>query len=246
VISSGVGRLAFDVTKLGYAVQGNEFSLFMLLASDFMLNGGIANPDRQLEISPWLSESRNSHSFNDQCRTFHIPDIDPLAIMEGNGPEPQFSMAAGDFFSIYNNSREVGQWDSVCSCFFLDACPSIVESIQLIYRMLKPGGYLLNFGPLLYHWSGPPMRPDDRSVEDYRTRYDHVDERYMSSVDISYEDVREILVNVGFEIVEEKTEIQCLYTSDRQSMMNMVYRCVNFVARKVPKDEGREECSSCT
>jgi len=43
----GVGRLAFDITALGYSVQGNDFSLFMLLASDFMLNGGIATPKTQ-------------------------------------------------------------------------------------------------------------------------------------------------------------------------------------------------------
>ena len=232
---AGVGRLAFEVTKLGYSVQGNEFSLFMLLASDFILNAGIATPDRPLEISPWIMESRNVHSVADRCRTVQIPDVDPMSIIpEDDGtPMPMFSMAAGDFFSIYNNPKEIGQWDCVCSCFFLDACPNIVETIQLIYKMLKPGGFLINFGPLLYHWSGPGMRPDDRSVEDYQARYSHLDERYMRSVDITYEDVREILVNVGFEIVEEKVGVKALYTSDRRSMQTTVYRCVNFVAKKI-------------
>lgn len=233
---AGVGRLAFEVSKLGYAVQGNEFSLFMLLASDFILNGSIATPDRPLEISPWLMESRNTHSLTDRCRSVQIPDIDPMSILTGNDDgtiTPNFSMAAGDFFSIYDNPKEISQWDCVCSCFFLDACPNIVECIQLIYKMLKPGGFLINFGPLLYHWSGPGMRPDDRSVDEYQARYSHLDERYMRSVDITYEDVREILVNVGFEIVEEKVGVKALYTSDRRSMQTTVYRCVNFVAKKI-------------
>ena len=38
------------------------------------------------------------------------------------------------------------------------------------------------------------MRPDDKSVEDYQARYSHLDERYMRSVDISYEDVKEIML----------------------------------------------------
>jgi carnosine N-methyltransferase len=222
---------------MGYCVQGNEFSLYMLLASDFILNGGIATPERPLKISPWLLESRNVHAPTDPLRAVQIPDVDPFTILSGaddGSPLPEFSMAAGEFFSIYNHPREAGQWDCVACCFFLDACPSVVENIQLIHRMLKPGGVLINFGPLLYHWSGPAMRPDDKSVEEYQARYSYLDERYMCSVDICYEDVREILVNVGFEIVEEKTGVKCLYTADKRSMMNMVYRCVDFVARKLP------------
>lgn len=231
----GVGRLAFELTKLGYCVQGNDFSLHMLLASDFILNGGIATPEHPLKISPWLLESRNVHTPIDPVRTVQIPDVDPFTILSGaddGSPLPEFSMAAGEFGSIYNHPREVGQWDAVVCCFFLDACPCIVESLQLIHRMLKPGGLLINFGPLLYHWSGPAMRPDDRTPDEYQARFSYLDKRYMNSVDLCYEDVREILVNIGFDILEEKTGIKCLYTADRRSMMNMVYRCVNFVARK--------------
>jgi carnosine N-methyltransferase len=212
----------------------------MLLASDFILNGGIATPDRPLKLSPWLLESRNVHAPTDPLRTVHIPDVDPSNILSSELDDgsllPEFSMAAGEFFSIYNHPREENQWDCVACCFFLDACPSIVENLQLIHRMLKPGGHLINLGPLLYHWSGPAMRPDDNCLADYKKRYSYLDQRYMASVDVCYEDVREILVNIGFEIVEEKTGVKCLYTADRRSMMNMVYRCVNFVARKLPDD----------
>lgn len=38
VPGAGLGRLAFEIAKLGYTCQGNEFSLFMLLASQFVLN----------------------------------------------------------------------------------------------------------------------------------------------------------------------------------------------------------------
>jgi len=38
VPGAGLGRLAFEIARRGYTCQGNEFSLFMLFASNFMLN----------------------------------------------------------------------------------------------------------------------------------------------------------------------------------------------------------------
>ena len=38
VPGSGLGRLAFDIAKLGFVCEGNEFSLHMLMASNFIIN----------------------------------------------------------------------------------------------------------------------------------------------------------------------------------------------------------------
>ena len=38
VPGSGLGRLAYDIAHLGFCCQGNEFSMYMLLASNFILN----------------------------------------------------------------------------------------------------------------------------------------------------------------------------------------------------------------
>jgi hypothetical protein len=38
VPGAGLGRLAFDIAKSGFSTQGNEFSFYMLLASNFILN----------------------------------------------------------------------------------------------------------------------------------------------------------------------------------------------------------------
>ena len=38
VPGAGLGRLAFELAKGGYSCQGNEWSLFMLFASNFVLN----------------------------------------------------------------------------------------------------------------------------------------------------------------------------------------------------------------
>ena len=232
VPGAGVGRLALELVKKGYAVQGNEFSLHMLLASDFILNGQMCTPSRPMAISPWLLESRNVHTPDDPVRKIMIPDTNPADILSNGPTEPDFSMAAGDFASIYTEPSQRGAWDAVVCCFFLDAAPSIVHYIQIVYDMLKEGGVFISFGPLLYHWSAPTMRPDDQSYEAYQARFNYLDKRYMTSVDFSWQDVREILVNVGFKIEEEQAGMESRYTADVKSMMSMSYRCIHLVARK--------------
>ena len=255
VPGAGVGRLACELAALGYEVQGNEFSLYMLLASDFILNGGMT-PDHPLKISPFLMESRNVHSPADPPRTVGIPDVDPYHMIMSPGSSETsdemqetnqldsspnnnsddgpaaFSMAAGEFVSIYGNAREKDRWDGFVACFFLDTSPSIVEYVTTMYHSLKPGGFVFHFGPLLWHWSGPAMRPDDKTWEDYESRYSFLDKKYLSSMDMSWEDVRAVFVNVGFEVVEERSSLPAKYTADQRSMMNMTYQCVQFVARK--------------
>lgn len=38
VPGAGLGRLPYEIAKRGYTCQGNEFSLFMLFTSNFVLN----------------------------------------------------------------------------------------------------------------------------------------------------------------------------------------------------------------
>ena len=38
VPGAGLGRLAWDIAKKGFECQGNEFSLYMLFGSNFVLN----------------------------------------------------------------------------------------------------------------------------------------------------------------------------------------------------------------
>mmetsp|Transcript_1379 Transcript_1379/g.2236 ORF Transcript_1379/g.2236 Transcript_1379/m.2236 type:complete len:165 (+) Transcript_1379:1344-1838(+) len=148
---------------------------------------------------------------------------------------PEFSMAAGEFVSIYSNPKEHGKWDAVISCFFLDTAHSIIKYMKTIYDMLKDDGIMINFGPLLYHWSGPPMRPNDKSVDDYHKRNSGLDNRYLSSVDMSWDDVKDVMTNVGFVLEEERLGIPARYTSDSTSMMATEYNCVYCVVRKPAK-----------
>ena len=48
VPGAGLGRLAFELAKCGYTCQGNEFSMFMLLASNFILNQYVSNQSTRI------------------------------------------------------------------------------------------------------------------------------------------------------------------------------------------------------
>jgi len=153
VPGAGVGRLALEIRALGYEVQGNEFSSYMLLASNFILNGG-AHFNMPFRISPFLMETRNLSMALNPTREIKIPDCDVMQMIHQRKLSyiPDFSMVAGDFVTIYSDEKNYASWDCCVSCFFLDTAPSIIEYFLVIHNMLIPGGLLINFGPLLYHW----------------------------------------------------------------------------------------------
>lgn len=79
-----------------------------------------------------------------------------LSIKDGS----DFSMCAGEFVESYEEQES--EWDCVLTCFFVDTAPVVFEwecwwvvtirYVDLIHKILKPGGYWINLGPLLYHW----------------------------------------------------------------------------------------------
>jgi carnosine N-methyltransferase len=80
-------------------------------------------------------------------------------------------MAAGSFTEIYDAADNANVWDGIVTCFFLDTAPVVLDYIDTIYHLLKPGGIWINIGPLLYHW-----------VADYESNHDP---RYNQSVEVS-------------------------------------------------------------
>jgi carnosine N-methyltransferase len=48
----GTGRLPIEIAASGYSCEGNEFSAFMVMTSNFMLNGVVTADE--FNIHPWL------------------------------------------------------------------------------------------------------------------------------------------------------------------------------------------------
>ncbi|XP_066271052.1 carnosine N-methyltransferase-like isoform X2 [Branchiostoma lanceolatum] len=157
-----------------------------------------------ITLHPWIHQFCNNRSSGDQTRPVAIPDIDPHSLPQvGN-----FSMTAGDFLEVYTEQET---WDCVATCYFIDTAHNIVSYVETIHNILKPGGYWINLGPLLYHFA-------DITSE--------------ASIELSYEDLRSVIQEFGFEILKEDTKRPTMYIQNTKSMLQYEYDCVYFVARK--------------
>ncbi|KAK6031017.1 n2227-like protein [Ostertagia ostertagi] len=144
VPGSGLGRLAFELAKEGFTVEGNEFSMVMLMTSSFLLNACF-EPEEHV-VYPYALDKSNSWSYEDQTRPVYFPDLGKSR----NEAPPNFSMIAGDFLEI-TQSRS-SHFDCVTTAWFIDTAKNIIDYIETIYKILKPGGIWLNVGPLTYHY----------------------------------------------------------------------------------------------
>ena len=80
VPGAGLGRLAFEIAREGFECQGSEFSLYMLFASNFILNN--CQTVDCFKIQPYIHQFCNNLSSKDQLREIHFPDIDPNMLPE--------------------------------------------------------------------------------------------------------------------------------------------------------------------
>ncbi|KAF2985899.1 hypothetical protein EK904_011019 [Melospiza melodia maxima] len=80
------------------------------------------------------------------------------------------------------------------------------------YEMEKPFLlYLCTSGPLLYHFENLGNE---------------------LSIELSYEDIKNVILQYGFHIEVEKESVLSTYTVNELSMMKYYYECVLFVVRK--------------
>ncbi|VDM62133.1 unnamed protein product [Angiostrongylus costaricensis] len=202
VPGSGLGRLAFDLAKEGFRVEGNEFSMVMLMTSSFLLNA--CYEENEYTIYPYVLDKSNSWSYGDQTRPVHFPDIGKS---KTEAPS-NFCMIAGDFLEVMLS--RTCDFDCVVTAWFIDTAKNIIDYIETIYRILKAGGLWVNVGPLTYHYE------------------DMLDEM---SIELPYEEVMRIVRLTGFQI-EKEERIVTYYTRNHMSMLQNQYTCAFFVAVK--------------
>ncbi|KJH42509.1 n2227-like protein [Dictyocaulus viviparus] len=202
VPGSGLGRLAFDLARQGFHVEGNEYSMVMLMTSSFLLNA--CYEENEHIIYPYALDKSNSWSYEDQVRPVYFPDIGKSRTETASN----FSMIAGNFIEVMLS--RTSDFDCVVTAWFIDTGKNIIDYIETIYRILKAGGLWINVGPLTYHYE------------------DMLDEM---SIELPYEEVMRIVRLTGFEI-EKEERIISYYTRNSVSMLQNQYTCAFFVAVK--------------
>ncbi|TDG43323.1 hypothetical protein AWZ03_010258 [Drosophila navojoa] len=206
VPGAGLGRLTYELACRGYACEGNEFSYFMLIASNFVLN--LCDYENKHVLYPWVHQYVNNMRRADQVASVRFPDVCPVR----NPPKGNIEMAAGDFLEVYKSPNA---YNCVATCFFIDCANNVIDFVRTIYKILVPGGIWVNLGPLLYHYS---------------------DINGQNSIEPTYEDLIIIMESIGFDILSSRSGIRTKYAQNPQSMKQSEYQSLFWVCRKPPKD----------
>ncbi|XP_023168955.1 carnosine N-methyltransferase isoform X2 [Drosophila hydei] len=206
VPGAGLGRLTYELACRGYACEGNEFSYFMLIASNFVLN--LCDYENKHVLYPWVHQYVNNMRRADQVAAVRFPDVCPVR----NPPKGNIEMAAGDFLEVYKSPNA---YNCVATCFFIDCANNVIDFVRTIYKILVPGGIWVNLGPLLYHYS---------------------DINGQNSIEPTYEDLIIIMESIGFDILSSRSGIRTKYAQNPQSMKQSEYQSLFWVCRKPTND----------
>lgn len=251
----GLGRLVLELVKKGFWTQGNEISYHMLLTSNFILN--YCKYANSFSIFPYLHKSSHLAKRNNQLRPITIPDANPMDIFNLSQANPHIpygdlmSMTAGSFVDLYGEANVQGNpeeishdveasefrslnkeaFDVVVTCFFLDTASNIIDYIRSIRHCLKSGGYWLNFGPLLWHFEDD-LTISHSHIQDGPEAESHTVPSLLKGLELSREDLVNLVKNMGFEFEKHESGIQTKYSTDVRALGGFVYECEFWLCKK--------------
>ena len=205
VPGAGLCRLAYEIAKLGFEVDAIEVSYYMIICSNFILNSNLKKNEYQ--IQPLIHSFNCLKNENDPFQIFNFPDenINEIKSSKNFG---KLNIIPGDFILSFKDKNNC--YDGVITSFFLDTANNIIQFIEIIYNILNKGGIWVNIGPLLYHFH---------------------DIQNEVSIELSWEEVRKIILKFGFEIKFEKM-IDCTYSAIEDRLKTTIYTCIFFIAIK--------------
>ncbi|KAL7813441.1 N2227-like domain-containing protein [Trichoderma gracile] len=236
VPGAGLGRLVFELCRDGYEAEGNEISYHQLLASSHILNE--CESAEQYTIYPWIHTFSNHKTRANHLRSYAVPDIHPGSALLNAPDVGSMSMCAADFLCLYGDDEHKESYDAVASVFFLDTAPNLIRYLEVIFHCLRPGGVLINVGPLLWHFEnnapGNHGHDDDGDGEhDFNNSSGIADP---GSFELSNDEVMALVEKLGFVVESMEMGVRAPYIQDMESMLQTVYNVTTWVARKPSVD----------
>ncbi|MCJ1335747.1 hypothetical protein MMC09_001020 [Bachmanniomyces sp. S44760] len=233
VPGAGLGRLMFEICKLGYDVEGNEISYHQLLTSNWVLNQ--LKEGEQRELYPFALTFSNHLSRENQLKKVKVPDVHPGTELErasvgGTNVHAfqRMNMTAADFVVLYGDDVHKDTFHAVATVFFLDTAPNVVRYVEVIHRCLREGGLWINLGPLLWHFEekGPSDGKNDRKYQQGIAE--------PGSIELTLNEVMLLVQSKGFHIERQEIKNEGVgYIQDPASMMQNLYQVSHWVARKM-------------
>lgn len=237
VPGAGLGRLVYDLYRIGFDVEGNEISYHQIMASNFLLN--YAGREAHT-LYPWALSFSNHLNRENQLQAVRIPDISPAeeSTRSDQAPKGAMSMSAGDFCVVYRRPEYESSFDAVATCFFIDTAPNVINYVETVKHILRPGGVWVNLGPLLWHFESTPTPAEKEQARDLDQGKPDTAPLGIGdpgSFELSNDEVLALLTQFNFEVeeVEHIEHAAAGYIQDRKSMLQNIYRPVFWQARKV-------------
>ena len=231
---AGLGRLVFELCRLGHTVEGNEISYHQLMASNWVLNH--IDPNTTHDLYPFALNFSNLTRREDQMKCVKVPDLHPGKSLADHAEfEDRMSMTAGDFITLYGAEKYEDAFDAVASVFFVDTAPNIIRYIETVRNCLRVNGIWINLGPLLWHFAdrGPP---DLHERVEPRLGEGVLGIEAPGSFELTNEELLLLVARMGFEIeMHEIRDDGEGYIQNPHSLLRNVYRCSHWVARKKAK-----------
>ena len=206
VPGAGLCRLAYEVAAAlpHVDVLACEVSHAMLLPAQYLLGAHV--PARTHTLYPFAHVTANVvHAATMPHAPVHVPDVcvDPQLLRRG-----RLALTSDDFVSFCHAQPRAGSFDLLATCFFVDTAYNILDYIQAAARLLRPGAYWVNSGPL--HWVHHPRE----------------------SVRLTVDEIVAAMETAGFVFVEPPTVLPYRhYCSPPGSLMPMVFDCCLWVAQ---------------
>ncbi|VUC23251.1 unnamed protein product [Clonostachys rosea] len=137
---AGIGRLGHEIAEIGgFEVTINEWSMYMNVAYRF------------LETHGHRINSETFHPFVDLW-SHHVSTADmlrPVTFPDAPVNASEVLLVEGDFTTVFN-TKPFRHYDVIVTYFFIDTARNLASYFDTIETLLRPGGYWINLGPLLY------------------------------------------------------------------------------------------------
>ena len=202
VPGTGCSRMTFELAKRGFEVEANDFCYIYILCDDYLFNYSHKN---EFQFCPSIHSFTDNYSESSVVKKFSFPDVDIREELKQSGAKP-IKFIKGDFLLLYKGKKDL--YDCIVTLFFIDVSKNIVEYVEIMHDLLKKGGVWVNLGCLDYYHS-----------------------KWNNSIDLTWDELRLVIQNYGFELKNEVTEF-VPYGVKQGSTASNYYGTVFFTAQK--------------
>ena len=139
-----LGRLAYELSKLGYNVDLLEDYYIYLIADDYLFNDSEKFGDT---VCPRIHSFCSSFSEESVLKQHKIPDED----IKNDIKNKNIILYQEEFLKFCKGKKDV--YDVVITVFSLEDVKNIVEYIETVHEILKKGGVWINLGSMAFSYA---------------------------------------------------------------------------------------------